>query len=151
MTRFYSTEHGTYEERGEPVITSVCGTGVLPPGSYNVLLASVVRQDNGSHSLIFLDEARGGHVETIENAPDWLIPEQRYTITIALAQGCYLRKAANGEMAIYDAATQERLSPFVKNIYPHLKGRTLAVPRLVAIQHKEHCWRLSDALSLPDT
>ena len=142
MPRFYSTEHGTYEETGEAVITSMCGTGVLPPGQYTVLLVSAVKDDSGHHSLIFLDSARGGHVETIENKPEWLIPEQPYTVTIALSQGVYMRKTANGEMALYDAETQERITPFVRNIYPQLKGKQLAIPRLVEIKSKHNIWNL---------
>lgn len=129
MPRFYNSEHGQYEAKGEAVLSSICGFGRFPPGNYVVDLVAVTKDGDG-YSSIFSCPARGSHIETLSTQ---LEAGQRYKITVALSNGVYMRRLPNGEMALYDAATEERVSPYTKDIIPYL-NKPLAIPCIVEIR-----------------
>lgn len=148
--KFYHSEHGQFDDRGEAVTTSLNGLGRLPVGRHaNVTVVSVVKEDTSS-TIILTHDVRGGHVETLPSI-DWLLPLIRVVVEIELLFGCYLRRRSDGTLALFSADTEEQLSDWGFDVVSQLYKHKLALPSLTMITDGNNIWRRTRELSVPKT
>lgn len=127
------------EEKGTALQDVITGQGLFPCGTY-LCKVSYIRDDE----ICLVEPAKGVHVEALLSPPpSWLVQDLEVEVVIILGKGVYARRNAKGELALYDSKTQERITPFSKNIIPHLKNKTLAQPTIAEIRAGENLWTIS--------
>lgn len=131
------------EEKGEVLHTVVTGQGLFPCGKYSCYISSVRELENGISEIILDEPAKGVHIETVHNLPDWATTGVDVEVEISLSDGVYARRNAKGELALFEQGTHKRVSPFTRNIIPHLKGKKLSSPTIKSIRSGDRVWTTS--------
>lgn len=139
----YDSKHGKVEDKGQ-ALSDISGQGKLPCGTHTVNVVSAVYDDGANVTTIVMDEpARGLHVEELRGKlPEGLPLNKPIKAIIGLSEGVYARRNHLGELALFDATTQKKMTPWTKNIAQFFTAKTvLACPILSELHYSDVVWK----------